>query len=464
MAACCLYGALIISIFLHKCNQISSIDTSIYSLLNVASNGDEVTESSYRTLVFAVRGISCASCIDKIENMLLGLDGVRIAHLDSLSGRADIVYNAQVIRPVTITNAVGELGFTCHSNDPLTAKGQGVGWNWGHAFTWSLLLIIPIFLLHLDLDPVIDARMRHQYRLVLAGIMQIVFGWPFYRQCSNSLRHDGWQHPSMDVLIVYSTTASYLADIFFYTRGLPANHATTAATLLSVASLNKHLESRFRRSATAALVAFAELLPTQAHSFSLGRTVPTRVLKSGDRVIVKPGECFPCDGALVAHPKCRYSLPLWVNESLHTGESHLIEKGIGDICIAGTTNESQETVLLEVLYCAGRSRTSEIVDAILRAQRKNSHFQANTERLGRAITPAAILLSAGAFLYWLPSGLEKALGYMTASLAIACPCATGLSIPAALMIASGVYSPIIFLSTCRFSPSQSSFGETSRLR
>ncbi|KAJ5765632.1 Cu(+2)-transporting P-type ATPase [Penicillium odoratum] len=427
MAACCLFGAFIVSIFLQKCNQITS-DASIDSLLNIVPK-EEIGND--RTLSLAVEGISCINCTDKIEKKILSIDGVRIARLEPLSGRAVVVYNSQIIQPISITNTVQKLGFPCRTSNS-TAQAR---WKWGLAFTWSLFLILPICLLHFNLDFLIDARTRHLYRIILAGIVQTVFGWPFYRQCIFSLRN-GWRQ-SMDSLIVYSTTVSYLTDLFFYSRGLPANHATTAAMLISVMSLNRHLESRFRRSATAALVAVAQLLPTHAHSFTLGRQVLARMLKSGDRVLVKPGERFPCDGTLIAHPVCPCSVPLLVDESLHTGESHRIEKRLGDICIAGTTNESHETVLLEVLPGAGRSRIGEIVDAILHAQRRSSQFQASTERLGQAITPAAIILSAVAFFYWLSDGLEKALGFMTASLAVACPCATGLGVPAAVMVASG---------------------------
>ncbi|KAL3474464.1 HAD-like domain-containing protein [Aspergillus californicus] len=441
MAACCIYGAFVISMFLRKYHQVASIDLSSYSLLrhthlDVAHEGDP---NCNKVLSLQVHGISCSNCTGTIEDELLGLRGIKIARLDPLTSHLDVVYDSQVLQPSTIVQTVEQLGFICEAwsveeDAPHTGRAA---WDWGLAFTWSLPLLCPVLLLELDLVSFSDDRTKYQSMLILSGIAQAVFGWPFYRTAILSIRNAGFRHLPMDVLIAWSTSLTYATSLWFYARGIPVSYAATSATLLCVVSLGKHLEAEFRVSATAALVAFAEYLPSHAYSFALGRHIPAQSLKSGDQVLVGPGERFPCDGLLATHPHYPYHNRLLVDESLHTGESLRIEKVIGDVCLAGTLNDGQETVLLAALPGGGRSRISEIIDVILQAQRKNTKLQSSAERLSRVIVPGALLLSVVSFLYWVPAGVEPALKFMTATLVVACPCALGLSVPAALMIASG---------------------------
>ncbi|KAL4939224.1 HAD-like domain-containing protein [Aspergillus oleicola] len=442
MAACCIYGAFVVSIFLRKYQQAASVDLSSYSLLRHAqvNPGQDNNTSSNRVLSLKVHGISCASCVESIEDKFLSLQGIKIARVDPLTGLLDIVYDNQSLSPATITGTVERLGFVCEkgtAEDEDALHPGRTAWDWGLAFSWSLPLLCPILALDLDLVVLLDDRTKYQYLLILAGIMQGVFGWPFYRTAILSVRNAGFRHLPMDVLIAWSTSLTYVMSIWFYTRGIPVSYAATSGTLLSVISLNKYLEAQFRVSATAALVAFAEYLPAHAYSFALDRQVPPQSLKSGDQVLVGPGERFPCDGILVPHPHYTYQNRLLVNESLQTGESRPTEKSLGDVCLAGTLNTSQETVLLSTLVGGGRSRISEIIDVILRAQRKNTKLQLSAERLASAIVPSALTLSLLSLLYWLPDGVDTALKFMTATLVVACPCALGLSVPAALMIASG---------------------------
>ena len=399
----------------------------------------EIDSKSGRLITCQVQGMSCTSCAAAVKEKLLGLTGVKLAHVDFLSGLTNIVLKESVFRPPDVISAISDLGYTAQlrpSGSAHVADAGDSGWDWGTSISWSLLFVAPIILIQKGPEAYLNPRTRQLSILVLAGFIQVAFGLPFYRNTTAAIRNNGLRHLPMDALISCSTTTAYVASLYFFLQQQTTTYAATSASLIVVVSLGKYLEARFKRVSISAISAFANLLPSEALLVGTRKPVPVHTLKAGDRVVIKPGEKFPCDGKLpILHGNAR-ELEFEVDESLHTGEQHPILKQAGDICLAGTINGSPRDVLLDVIH-EGQNRLNEILDAIVQGQYYKSSLQSHVDEAAQYIVPGVLLCAIFAFLTWLPQGLDKAVGFMTATLVVACPCALGMSVPLAVMIGSG---------------------------
>ena len=399
----------------------------------------EVDSKSGRLMTCQVQGMSCTSCAAAVKGKLLGLTGVKLVHVDFLSGLTNIVLMKNVYRPPDVLSAISDLGYTAQLRPSGSAHVANAGdsdWNWERSVYWSLLFVIPILLIEKAPQAYLEPRTRQLSVLVLAAFVQIAFGLPFYRNTTAAIRNNGLRHLPMDALITCSTTTAYVASVYFFLQQQTTTYAATSASLIVVVSLGKYLEARFKRVSMSAISAFANLLPSEALLVGTRKPVPVHSLKAGDRVVIKPGERFPCDGKLPFPFKNARELQFEVDESLHTGEQHPVLKHAGDICLAGTINSSPRDVLLDVIH-EGQNRLNEILDAIVQGEHYKSSLQSYVDDAAQYIVPGVLLCAIFAFLTWLPQGLDKAVGFMTATLVVACPCALGMSVPLAVMIGSG---------------------------
>ena len=394
---------------------------------------------SGRMVTCQVQGMSCTSCAAAVREKLLSLTGVKLVHVDFLSGLTNTVLMKNVFRPPDVVSAISDLGYTAQlrpSGFAHVANARDSDGDWERNVYWSLLFVIPILLIDQAPEAYLEPRTRQLSNLVLAAFVQIAFGLPFYRNTTAAIRNNGLRHLPMDVLITCSTTTAYVASVYFFLQQQTTTYAATSASLIVVVSLGKYLEARFKRVSMSAVSAFANLLPSEALLVGTRKSVPVHSLKAGDRVVIKPGDRFPCDGRLPILVGNARELAFEVDESLHTGEQHPVLKHAGDICLAGTLNSSPRDVLLDVIH-EGQNRLNEILDAIVQGQYYKSSLQSHVDEAAQYIVPGVLLCAIFVFLTWLPQGLDKAVGFMTATLVVACPCALGMSVPLAVMIGSG---------------------------
>lgn len=260
---------------------------------------------------------------------------------------------------------------------------------------------------------------------------------PFHRSSIRAVRYSRSRHLPIDILITLSTSAAYVSSLGFLDGIVSIDNAAAAALIVCVVSLGKHLEARFKRTSVSVLAAYAQLLPPDAQLLNRADKVPLNELKNGDgALLVEPGQRFPCDGVLTGS-KCEgLSLRIMVDESLHTGESSPVAKEVGDVCLAGTINSSVETVIIDVVN-KGQNIIDQLLDIILQGQAHKSSLQSYVDGISQYLVPGTILCASIAFLIWLPHGLNRAIGYMTATLVVICPCALGLSMPAVVLVTCG---------------------------
>ena len=152
---------------------------------------------------------------------------------------------------------------------------------------------------------------------------------------------------------------------------------------------------------------------------------------------VHAGERFPCDGRLHSSGRGAYADRVEVDESFQTGEAHRVVKEVGDLCLAGTLNPGPLSVLVSIhSRPEATDRLLDLLTTLVHAQRYKSNLQTAAEKYASYIVPLALLLAGASFMYWLRArGFDEALQSLVATLVVACPCALGLSTPAALMLA-----------------------------
>ncbi|KAH5997285.1 hypothetical protein HBI83_231860 [Parastagonospora nodorum] len=270
--------------------------------------------------------------------------------------------------------------------------------------------------------------------LWLAGFVQFGFGLPFYEKAIAAMRNTGLLYLPMDALIAASTTTSYIMGLKSYFLGKDVHYATTAATLIFVISLGRYVGEMFRTSSAPTIAAFSNIVPSEARLLRSPTPVSSHTLKPGDFVVVEAAHRFPCDGRLVAYPNQFQTLNLNIDESIHTGESILVKKVWGDICLAGTINSHSQEIIIEVIE-GGRNRLDQILDAVLEAQLQKSDIQPWLDQVSEYMVSCVMFCAFIAFLVWLPDGFDTAATFFSTTLIVACPCAFGLSVPAMTMIA-----------------------------
>ncbi len=306
-------------------------------------------------------------------------------------------------------------------------------------FWISLLLTIPILLL----SPMIQTYLGFGDRLrfsgdllvsfLLASIIYFYGGWPFLKGLIGELRK---KSPGMMTLISLAITVAYVysasvvlgltGKIFFW----------ELATLIDIMLLGHWIEMKSVMGASRALEALAKLMPSEAHKFVDPETVidvPLEQLKSGDRVLIKPGEKIPADGIVVQGQSS-------VNEAMLTGESRPVAKKEGDTVIGGAIN-GEGSLVVEVHRTGKDSFLSQVIELVKQAQESKSRTQDLANRAAFWLTMIAILAGGLTFFVWVAivqKDLAFALERTVTVMVITCPHALGLAVPLVVAVSTAI--------------------------
>src|SRR5690606_5736362 len=234
---------------------------------------------------------------------------------------------------------------------------------------------------------------------------------------------------------VYSVAAT-VAPGFFLSRGIPPDVYYEAVIIITALILTGNaLEARAKRQTSAALRALADLQPPTARVERDGREVdiPVEQVREGDIVLVRPGERIPVDGEVVSGASA-------VDESMLTGESLPVEKTVGDPVIGGTINRTG-AVRYRATTLGADSVLSRIVELMRDAQASRAPTQGPADRVTGIFVPVVMSIAVATFVVWYvaidEAPLIPAFAAAVAVLIIACPCAMGLAVPTAVMVATG---------------------------
>ena len=405
----------------------------------------------------SVSGMNCASCVAHVERAARKLPGVVDCRVNLAGGRAQVQFDPDATTVEKIAGAITEAGYPAAtaSADAAGAESDRIERHARAAREWlrravvGLALWLPVELSHWGF---MLAHAGHAAHVAMGwvgfatGTMALIFvGAGFYRGAWKALRQGA---SNMDTLIalgasvawIYSAVAfvGYLAGAWTI---LPDLYFMEATGLLALISLGHWLEARARSSAGSAIHALLELAPAMAQRIDgTGATeVAVAALEIGDEVLIRPGDKVPVDGIIV---EGRSS----VDESMLTGESLPVARAPGDLVIGGTLN-ADGRLRVRVTRTGSQTALAQIIELVDRAQSSKPPVQKLADRIAAVFVPVvlgiALLTGIGWYAWgaahgWTPWQTWAMLANAVCSvLIIACPCALGLAIPAAIMVASG---------------------------
>ncbi len=298
--------------------------------------------------------------------------------------------------------------------------------------TIPVLALAPMIQAWLGIEAALEFPGDSYVQFVLASIVFFYGGWPFLSGLASELAK---RQPGMMTLIALAITVAYIysslvvfglsGKVFFW----------ELATLIDIMLLGHWIEMKSVMGASAALEKLVKLMPAEAHLVSAdGATedVPVSDLRHGHRVLVKPGEKIPTDGAIVNGRTT-------VNESMLTGESKPVEKGEGDVVIGGAVN-GESAITVEVQKTGDETYLSQVIEMVRQAQASRSRTQDLANRAALWLTIIAISVGSITLATWLLIGkdFEFALERTVTVMVIACPHALGLAVPLVVAVSTSI--------------------------
>ena len=363
-----------------------------------------------------IGGMTCASCVSRVEKVLRRVPGVQDVTVNLATERAHIVAESQV-RMTALEQAVTKAGYRA---SPVEKPRPNDGKAEVFELLASFVLAMPVVLSMVWPLPGI--------MLLFCGtLVQVWLGARFYRAAFLAVRAGSG---NMELLVALGTSASYGLSVFdFFTTG-PV-YFESAVAIIALVRLGKYLEGRAKREAVDAIASLQKLRPALAHLID-GQDVPLAVLRVGQEIFVRPGERIPVDAVILAGEGS-------VDESPVTGEALPQMRTIGATLLAGTLN-LDSVLRLRVSAAAGESFLDRMVRLIDQAQSAKPRVQRLADKVASWFVPVILVLAVVTCVGWLLHGAPFAVAVINAVsvLVIACPCALGLAIPVVIMVATGV--------------------------
>ena len=375
-------------------------------------------------IVLKIDGMSCASCVGRVEKALAAIPGVLKAEANLATESAQIEALAGTVRPQALAAAVEGAGYTARASE--NASTQAAPDREPLYVTLALALAVPFVV-----DMIFGLGLPAWAQFALATPLQFVLGARFYRGTWRAARA---RTANMDTLVALGTSAAYGLSLWLWLSGHGAHlYFEAGAVVIALVLLGKWLETRAKRRAGDAMAALTRLQPTIAHLRDGDSLVdrPIDEILTGQRILVRPGERIPLDGIVRSGES-------EVDESLLTGESRPVPKAPGAAVIGGAIN-GNGLIEVEATTVGSASRLARLVRLVERAQASKAPVQRLVDRIAEVFVPIVLAIAAASGLgTWLLAGDPvQALINAVAVLVISCPCALGLATPAAVSVAIG---------------------------
>ena len=388
--------------------------------------------------VLDIEGMTCASCVARVEKALRAVPGVSGASVNLATEKASVQGQAA---PAALAAAVRAAGYEADiaAPDPTGAAPARRREAGGTLPAWwpvaaAMLLSLPLVLPMLAAPFGHDVTLPGWLQLALATPVQFWLGARFYRAGWKALRAGSG---NMDLLVALGTSAAYgLSVHLLLTAGghaEPHLYFETSAVVIALVLLGKWLEGRARRQTLTALDALGRLRPDEALVRRGGKDVRVALaeLRVGELMVVKPGARAPADGVVVEGRS-------HLDESLLTGESLPVAKEPGDRVAGGAVN-ADGLLLVEATAVGAATMLSQIIRMVEDAQAVKAPIQRLVDRVSAVFVPVVLAIALATLLGWGLAGgdWQAALLNAVAVLVIACPCALGLATPTAVIVGTG---------------------------
>jgi P-type Cu+ transporter len=434
-----------------------------------------------------VSGMTCAACTSRVQRALERTDGVQEASVNLMTKNAVVTFDEAAVSAERLVEVIRDTGYEAELASPdQTAFEEQEAQDRAQEAEFrelrvkalvslvlaavGMVISMPVMsapgAAHADhgapagdpfmhwvhgvLDPLLMGVAPWLYRIdvglltyLLLGMTIAVMGWAgrhFYTRAWAAFRHHA---ADMNTLVAVGTGAAFLFSVaatfvpgFFLSRGVaPAVYYEAVLFIVALILLGNMFEARAKRQTSKALRGLVALQPEVARVVRGDAVleVPVEEVVHDDVVLVRPGERIPVDGEIVAGSSA-------VDESMLTGESMPVEKGVGATVIGGTINRTG-SFRYRATDLGADSVLSRIVRLMRDAQGSRAPIQKLVDRVTGVFVPVAISIAIATFVVWYVAGPEPSLipafAAAVAVLIISCPCAMGLATPTALMVATG---------------------------
>lgn len=396
-----------------------------------------------------IKGMHCAACVVRVEKVVSKVVGVAEVNVNLATEKGRILYDNKRTSIPTIISRIEKLGFQAKVINRKQIQSDREKQKEIYTLQWkfmiSTFLSIPLvwtMFSHFKLTSFIhvpEIFMNPLFQLALTTPIQFIIGYQFYERAWGAIKN---KSANMDVLVVLSTSAAYFYShylTFTYLNSPADIHADlfyeTSALIITFILLGKLMEAKTKLRTTEAIKKLYQLQTRSATVFLKGEESKTPIehIIPGDIVVVRPGEKVPIDGEIIEGEST-------INESLLTGESIPVEKGIGNDVYSGTINQ-HGVFKMRVTTRDSETTLSQIIRIVEEAQGSKAPIQHIADNVTGIFVPIVIMIAAMTLIAWYfflqPGELNGALEKVIAVLIIACPCALGLATPTSVMVGSG---------------------------
>ncbi|BAP36134.1 copper-transporting ATPase CopA [Acinetobacter guillouiae] len=428
----------------------SNISIDRQALINAIEHaGYEVADAATE---LSIDGMTCASCVSRVEKALKAVPGVKEANVNLATERATITGTANVAALIAAIDKAGYDAKQIQSAIPdqaehLEKKDQERA-ELKRDLILATIFALPVFILEMGshlipgmhhlIAQTIGVQNSWYLQFILTTLVLVIPGRRFYIHGLPALLRLA---PDMNSLVAVGTLAAYLFSIVatFMPSILPAGtvnvYYEAAAVIVALILLGRFLEAKAKGRTSEAIQRLVSLQAKVAHVSRENQIIdiPIDQVVVGDFIIVKPGERVPVDGKVIEGKS-------FVDESMITGEPIPVEKKVDSDVVGGTINQNG-TFSFKAVAVGGETMLAQIIRLVEQAQGSKMPIQAVVDKITLWFVPAVMAAAVLTFLIWLIFGPSPALTFAlvnaVAVLIIACPCAMGLATPTSIMVGTG---------------------------
>jgi P-type Cu+ transporter len=410
-----------------------------------------------KTYNFPVEGMTCASCVSRVEKIISKFDGIANVNVN-LANEHVTFETVKEVDLNSLARAVEEYGYKLklQVNQSQTAAKSISEESLADEhylllkkdFLLALIFTIPLFALSMLMDfdffhhnwP-LSEDYTHKLFLILATPIIFISGKRFYKIFLKNLKHLSFEMNSLVAIGTasaygYSALATLFPDEFSNSSNTPHVYFETAGVIITLILMGKLLEDRAKKKTNDAIRKLMELKPKSARIIqnTIEKEIPLADLQKEHIVIIRPGEKIPADGIIISGSSV-------VDESMITGESIPVEKTTNSKVIGGTINKNG-SFNFKVTEVGDNTVLAQIIKLVEQAQSSKPPIQKLVDKVAAVFVPSVIILALITFIGWLIVGSENtftnALINFVAVLIVACPCALGLATPTAIIVSTGL--------------------------
>lgn len=416
------------------------------TLLEAEKKG-ATTREAMTAVSFPVTGMTCAACQARVQRSLASQPGVTDASVNLITNTAAVKYDPALVTPEHLVEAVRATGYgadlpteaTDYLRPDVAAEQAEAREARSLLVRAAVSIVAGIFAMTASMAVMSNPVMNYAL-LAITVVVMIWAGRDFYVRGWKAVTH---RSADMNTLVALGTGAAFIYSLVatvaprvFVGNGLaPDVYYEAVIIIIGLVLMGRALEARARRRTSLALRGLATLIPPTARVEREGSWIekPVQEITSGETILVRPGERIPVDGVISDGSSA-------IDESMLTGEPMPVTKAAGDKIVGGTVNTTG-AFRYRATSVGSDSVLARLVKLMREAQSSRAPIQRLADRVSAVFVPVVVAIAVATFLAWYfladTAGVPRGLAAAVAVLIIACPCAMGLAVPTAVMVATG---------------------------